>query len=272
MEGTLLRRVKVGPKMSSSASRFDIANGILEIILRANLPGGFSLPPERELAKSLFVGRSLLREALRILELQGVITVTPGRGGGIRVRRPSVDTIARDLAILFRWEHHDLSEIMKTRSLIEIACARELCRSATPARIRALRRSAARRASAGDTAPYARFHHLLVASTGNRFLLQTYRALCQALYVEITQAAPALNAEREACQRDHCEIIDAIEARDADAAEWHLTSHLVGSHLDMMLLVANHHSPAVPGMRSMEVPSLNKVAPKPDDSVLGSLN
>ena len=255
-EGTLLRRTKVGPKMNSSASRFDIASRILEMILGANLPGGYTLPPERELAKSLFVGRGLMREALRMLELQGVITVIPGRGGGIRVRRPSVDTIARDLAVLFRWERHDLREIMKTRSLIEISCARELCRSATPGRIRALRRSAARRASNVDMAPYARFHHLLVASTGNRFLLQTYRALCQALYVEITHAAPVLNAEREACQRDHCEIIDAIEARDPDAAEWHLTSHLIGSHLDMMLLVANQRNAAVSGTEPASTPVL----------------
>jgi len=223
----------------ASPSRFAVARHIVEMILEANLPEGHVLPAERELAKQLFVGRGLLREALRILELQGLLAVKPGRGGGIRVRRPSVDAIARDMAILFRWEHHSLEEIMQLRRIIEVSCVREICRAAYPPRLRRLRRYAGSfDPPAGDgTMPYARFHHLLVAGANNRPLLQMYRAICQAIYLDVATSTPACAAEHQTCVREHHAIVDAIESGDVDLAEWRLSTHLVGSHLEAFLHV-----------------------------------
>lgn len=221
----------------STASRFAVAQRLLAMIVDAKLPEGSTLPVERELAKQLFVGRGLLREALRILELQGVLSVTPGRGGGIRVRRPSVEAIARDIALLFRWEGHDLEEIVQTRRAIEVWCVRELCRTPNAGRLRRLRRSAAAPASGSGErgSPYALFHHLLVAGAENRSLLQMYRAICRALYLDVVLCVVSGAEDHATCVAEHHAIVDAIEAGNADLAEARLSSHLTGSHLQTFI-------------------------------------
>lgn len=216
------------------AARFVVAEQLLNHILSANLGEGEALPSERKLARALFVSRGVLRESLRLLEVQGVIDVRPGRGGGIRIRRPTVDGVARDLALMVRWERTNVSEVIKARQMLEGTCIRELCRSCPPTRLERLHRAASRRGiGQRDYTPYNRFHHILVASANNRVVTQMYRALHRALYCHI-QPPPALSAgHHETNVRAHEAIVEAIEARDAEAAQRLLDAHLE-SHLRYM--------------------------------------
>src|SRR6202044_2703439 len=65
-----------------------IAQYLASYIVDSDLPPGTTLPPEREMVQSLAIGRTTLREALRLLETRGVITIRSGRHGGPVVRRP----------------------------------------------------------------------------------------------------------------------------------------------------------------------------------------
>jgi GntR family transcriptional repressor for pyruvate dehydrogenase complex len=214
-----------------SATRFTIAQQLLDHIFAAGLPDGRLLPPERELAKQLHVSRAMLREALRILEMQGLITVRPGRGGGIVVHRPTAEAVARDLALIVRWEHTGVKEIVAARALIERGCVRELCRSCPPARLERLRRAASRRgAHGGDFLAYNRFHHLLVAMANNRVITQLYRGLIRALYLHVRPTLTLRSEHHELSVRAHIAIVDAIAARDVDLAERLLDEH-IASHI-----------------------------------------
>jgi len=59
-----------------------VAREILKDAIRRKIPPGSRLAPESQMIDSMSVGRSSLREALRILEVQGILTIKPGPGGG----------------------------------------------------------------------------------------------------------------------------------------------------------------------------------------------
>ena len=60
----------------------NLARDLATYIIDRRLPEGTRLPPEREMRESLRVGKGTLREALRLLQTRGVITMRAGRGGG----------------------------------------------------------------------------------------------------------------------------------------------------------------------------------------------
>ena len=83
------------------------ASDVLADALRARIrsgewPEGLALPTERDLSAQAGLSRTSVREALRMLELDGLIEIRPGRGGGARVRRPAGDELTRQLE-LFIW-------------------------------------------------------------------------------------------------------------------------------------------------------------------------
>src|SRR5205807_9560367 len=68
----------------------------LERILRGDFPEGTALPPERELVSQTRMSRTTVREALRILEVQGLVRIKTGRAGGAYVYRPGEESMAGD--------------------------------------------------------------------------------------------------------------------------------------------------------------------------------
>ena len=76
-----------------------IADRIREKIVNGTLKAGDLLPAEDELTLEMGVARTTLREALRVLESQGLIAIRRGRGGGPVVTHPNLDPIATALAV-----------------------------------------------------------------------------------------------------------------------------------------------------------------------------
>ena len=87
---------------------------ILGQIRSGNLQSGDRLPPERELANALGVGRSAVREALRSLEMSGILSFKRGAGGGAFVRESGsegIESSIRSMLILGRLPLTDLLEV-----------------------------------------------------------------------------------------------------------------------------------------------------------------
>src|SRR5438132_14356494 len=91
--------------------------GLLE---KGDLRAGDQLPPERQLAEQFQVSRASVREALRSLELLGVVETRAG--GGTFVRQTSPDDLARPLTSLIA-RGHSLADVIEFRGLIEPAIA-----------------------------------------------------------------------------------------------------------------------------------------------------
>ncbi|MGQ0624634.1 MAG: FadR/GntR family transcriptional regulator [Sporichthyaceae bacterium] len=103
-----------------------VAQHIVAEIKRKNLGPGSQLPPERDMLLTYNVGRNTLREALRVLELQGVLTIKPGPGGGPVVSSPDSRHLASTLALLMQFADTPFRAVIETRQMLEPMTAR-LC-------------------------------------------------------------------------------------------------------------------------------------------------
>jgi DNA-binding FadR family transcriptional regulator len=102
-----------------------VAHQLLERIIEARLEPGSSLATEAELLAQFDVSRPTLRESLKILESQGVLGLRPGPGGGIIVKKPSIDLLAHGLSVFLRMREVPLLDVLKAREAVEPALAAE---------------------------------------------------------------------------------------------------------------------------------------------------
>ncbi|OUS83987.1 hypothetical protein CA951_40595 [Rhodococcus sp. NCIMB 12038] len=110
-----------------------IARAIVRDIVQRGLSEGASLPPEPAMLEQYRVGRPTLREALRILEVNGLITIKPGRSGGPKVRRSDTSNLASQLSLHFMSRRVTYADVSSARRAIEPTLARLAALNATEA-------------------------------------------------------------------------------------------------------------------------------------------
>lgn len=100
-----------------------LANHLREQILTGKLAEGAALPVERVLASSVGLSRGTVRDALRVLEIEGLVTTRPGRAGGSFVRRPDATTLQRSMNVLVSGGGVRFTSLLETRAALEPAAA-----------------------------------------------------------------------------------------------------------------------------------------------------
>lgn len=100
-----------------------LADAFRRRIFADEWPEGTALPHERELAEQTNMSRHAVREAFRILEIQGLIRMRPGRGGGAFVHRPDEQVLAQAITLLIRGRRLQPAALHETREAIEPFCA-----------------------------------------------------------------------------------------------------------------------------------------------------
>ncbi len=209
-----------------------LATQIKQEIISGKYPQGAMLPPETEMAMQLKISRPTVREALRLLESEGLVSIRPGPRGGPRVERPSGTTVTRSLTTLFQYERVSLAELLDARRAIEPACARVAATRATAEDIAALRRSVINmRAGLEDDAVFwtenANFH-VALAEAGRNTVLNTLMVALRELIYGFTAEMHIASDERMETVAEHTEIMEAIATHNpgaaAQAAEAHLAS------------------------------------------------
>src|ERR1700682_2198926 len=190
---TLRSGIRLSPVDVPKASDV-LASELRERILNGELAEGPSLPAERELVKQTQMSRATVREALRILEVQNLVRVKPGRAGGAFVQRPTTKSLANSVSILIRGRHIKLVDLMETREALEPFCAELAARNRTDVDLVELDR--ANEAIANPEADLKQFlqahldWHLGVATAShNELLTGLMIALSQAIYVGTENAA-----------------------------------------------------------------------------------
>ena len=101
-----------------------VAKRVVEDIYKSGQSAGDRLPPERVMLEHYGVGRGTLREALRFLELQGVLTLKPGPGGGPVIEKPDATYLANGLVLLLQFSESPFSMIVEARGDLEPVMAR----------------------------------------------------------------------------------------------------------------------------------------------------
>lgn len=237
-----------------------LAEAIAEEIVRRGLRPGMRLPAEAEMMRDFDVGRATLREALRLLEAQGLVRVKPGRSGGPVVAAPDAGHLARQVSLMLRVSGVSVDEVVRARQALEPQIAAGAARAgdaATVARLRELQAELER--SVADERRYLEanraFHATLAAAAGNRPLGLFWSAI--GTIVDWHDVGVAYDeAARAAGCRAHRALTDAIAAGDVDAAaramEAHMTAlrdHLARRHpaaLRRTVEVVSAGAPAAP--------------------------
>src|SRR5690348_17039882 len=96
-----------------------VAQRIVRDIGRAGLRPGDLLPPERAMLETYQTGRGTLREALRLLEFQGVIALRPGPRGGPVLQSPDASHLASTVVLLMQVNRAPFRTIVEVRSALE---------------------------------------------------------------------------------------------------------------------------------------------------------
>ncbi len=149
-----------------------VAQGIVREIAEKHLMPGAKLPPEHEMVERYGVARATLREALRFLELQGVLTIKPGPGGGPVVDEPHTRNLASVLALMLQFLDTPFRSLIELRQVISPGMAAMAARNARHDDLERMRECIAKlRGCIGDIETYQdenrKFHDLVAWASGN---------------------------------------------------------------------------------------------------------
>jgi DNA-binding FadR family transcriptional regulator len=217
-----------------------VASQLRGRILDGDLTDGSELPTEALLLEEFPVSRPSLREAFRILETEGLLSVRRGKRGGTVITHPTPDSAAYHVGLLLHSRGTTLEDLAAARNLLEPLCAEQAARRRDHISVgRQLGKLAAVDAAQLDnglsfTTVAIEFHQQLVMAAGNR-TLETLAGILESIWntqeLNWAQSAvdegdyPAVNLRREVLKA-HLRIAEAIEGGKADQA-----AHLTRGHL-----------------------------------------
>jgi DNA-binding FadR family transcriptional regulator len=214
-----------------------IADELRQLIIVGELDEGDSLGHEPDLIERFGVSRPSLREALRILEAEGLITVVRGVQGGVVVHRPDKRLTARTAALVLQSRNVSLADVFEARTIIEPAAVRLVAsgrnRKASARRLRSL--IAEEEATIAEAEAFgianAQFHEELVGLAGNQTLTIVAEMLNEVVARAVTMVSQADPNGRSAATRrrgvrSQERLVELIELGDADGAEAHWRTHM----------------------------------------------
>lgn len=111
--------------MNQSKRYLDIVRDLRDMIRQEKIRPGDRIPSERELAETLQVGRSTIREALRSLELLGLIETRRGEGTFLADHRNNM--LVEVLSTFILQDNQSQQDVQETRLIHELAAVREIC-------------------------------------------------------------------------------------------------------------------------------------------------
>lgn len=221
-----------------------VADKIRAQIVRGELNEGDTLPPEGQLIDTLGISRPTLREAFRILEAEGLISVVRGSRTGARVHKPSVDLVSRYAGYVLESQGTTIADLYQARLAIEPSVVRWLAtdkgRDAIP-KLRKLLAEMQQLLNAGRHDEFIMyvelFHQSLVAATGLKtitFMSRMLLNLAGKHQLEFQRRHPRPPETREKSHRaglkSYCKVVDLIEAGDVEGAVSHWRLHLVNAN------------------------------------------
>ena len=208
-------------------------------IVLGELKEGDQLPSESVLMEQFGVSRPTLREAFRILEAEGIITVRRGVRGGARVQVPDIGVAARHVGLVLQHRGALLSDVYEVAAILEPAAARMAAKRRTSADLARLQEALDRhRESADDRgasfAADAEFHRIVVDVSGSE-TLQVLTAMVTDIVCDGDRGyadSHDWQHERELAKiaiRAHARLVELIRKRNGEEAEEHWRKHLAES-------------------------------------------
>jgi GntR family transcriptional regulator, transcriptional repressor for pyruvate dehydrogenase complex len=204
-----------------------VAKQIERLILKKLKPGD-KLPSERELAESLRVSRSSIRDAIRSLELMGM--VEPRQGAGTIVKEISSESLVNPLANVIKRKEELIGELLDFRKMLEPQLAARAATRVSPDEITEMEEILNRqeqKLQAGETGvgEDSEFHYAVALASGNSVVLKVLDTLMDLLRGSRERSLQAEGRGRYSLA-GHRRILAAIKKHDSEAAKTAMRRHI----------------------------------------------
>lgn len=212
-----------------------VARQIKKAVLSGEVSVGDKLPGERDMITQFGYSRSVIREALRLLEDDGLIRLYAGRNGGAVVTNPDTTQIMSNIDMLLRLQQTGVSEVHEAQRLIEPEVVRLAIAKATAEDFVRIRETIELIEAHPDDIELVRvqsnrFHTLLGEATKNN-VIAIIAGILRQIVVDFNYKGDA--SEALAIARIHRRILEAIESKSTDVAIRRSLRHIDASEAVM---------------------------------------
>jgi GntR family transcriptional repressor for pyruvate dehydrogenase complex len=209
----------------------EVVRQVKAAIREGRLAPGDQLPAERDLTKQLGVSRVSVRDALRMLEAQGLIEVRVGARGGAFVTTPAPTLVGEGIGDMLLFAEVTPTDLTEMRMILELGVVELACARATEDDLQALegicdRADALAAAGQYDPALSAEFHAQLARSSHNPALALVAESLQGPLAGSLREARRVDPQAGRAGPLEHRALVEALRTRDAAVALRIMTEHI----------------------------------------------
>lgn len=233
------QRVTSRMKQESKTVSQTVIKRIQDMIFDGSLQEGDKLPPEREMAETFGIGRPALREAMRSLELMGLVESRHGLGNYITNNVNA--QYFTPLSLSFKLSKRSPQEILEMRCCLESFSAQRAAERATSMDVASLRKLIRQMAAAETTSEKAALdkaiHFEIARISGNLLIYNIMENITYLLDIFIAQSVRAAYFEGDSVEniyKEHKEITEAIERHDGKAASAAMLEHLSRINVELM--------------------------------------
>ena len=215
----------------------EICDAIREKLVSGELKAGDRLPSERELSEMLDVSRTALREAIRSLEIAGIVELKKGSKGGAFITQSGAGQVTRTFRDMLDFGHVSLATLLEARLMVMDAVVRAACERASVADIARLSRNVAETVELTKQGRYeertlkaVEFSTLLANSTGNQVMSAILEAMASVIRRFVLIAGPPAH---DPVIASRLKLIEQIKAKDTKGACETMRSYLtkLNAHL-----------------------------------------
>lgn len=219
------QNIVINKRKSATEESVDI---LKDLILNGDLKTGDFLPPEKKLCDQLGVGRSTLREAVKILESRGM--VRKKHGYGVMVVDESQEAVKDTLRLMLKRKGTTMDELMQVRYINELKTVELAAKNSSEEDIKKIEKYLLiMRNQMASTSDYVQadmsFHLEIARASKNRvfyLLLQTVRPLIEEMIVETLKK----EHRPEHSMKFHEKIFEAIKSKNCESAVNAMKEHL----------------------------------------------
>lgn len=207
-----------------------VARQLRSAILDGTFAPGDRLPVERELSEQFQVSRSAVRQALLILDQQGLVRVKPGVGGGPFVAREPVPAAITAFENLVTADDSSAHEFIWAKIVLEPAVVALAAETISQAELEQLEVNLAQTREAADRGEdivdlSSEFHSIIFRATRNRFLEVVLEILTRS-FDRLPEEMVA-SADQRCAIGDHAEILDALRRGASTEVRELMEKHLL---------------------------------------------
>ncbi|MFP5071313.1 FadR/GntR family transcriptional regulator [Pseudonocardia nantongensis] len=213
-----------------------VSNLIVEqirlLISEGQLVAGDRLPSERELGERFGASRVTVREALKMLEATGLVTIKVGARGGAFVTAPTSERVGEGISDLLRFSVVEPSDVTEARQVFEISIVPLVCRRADEtdvAELQEICERAERSLESGEgysVTLSAEFHVRVARATHNPAIELLARTFHGPMLRSLMRAQEEDSLVGVRGTAEHREFVEAVRMRDVAAATAVMTAHL----------------------------------------------